>query len=343
MTPNLSTKYLGLSLANPLVAAASPLTAQLNDLIQLEQAGVAAAVMMSLFQEQIEEDAINLQRVRGVADVELASGGVYVPRLDDYNCGPDSYLRHLEAAKRAVSIPIIASLNASRPGRWTRFAKLLEQAGADALELNVYFIPTDPDTTGDDVEDRYVELVAAVRAECSIPLAVKLCNCFSSLPNMAQRLIAAGADGLVLFNRSLEPDIDLTTFAVQPRLTLSSCEELRSRLRWIAILRHHVTVSLAGTGGVESTDDVLKLLSAGADVVMVASALIRHGPQYLAVILEQLLRWLQERQFESIDRLRGLASERQVQDANGVERANYMGAITAETEHLREHGSGINE
>ena len=343
MTPKLNTKYLGLSLANPLVAAASPLTARLHDLAQLEQAGVAAAVMMSLFQEQIEEDEASFQRARRGADVESAGGSVYVPRLDNYNCGPDSYLRHLEAAKRAVSIPIIASLNANRPGRWTRFARLLEQAGADALELNVYFIPTDPDTTSDDVEDRYVELVAAVRADCSIPLAVKLCNCFSSLPNIAQRLVAAGADGLVLFNRSLEPDIDLATFCAQPKLTLSSREELRSRLRWIGILRRHVAVSLAGTGGVESSDDVLKLLSAGADVVMIASALIRHGPQHLAVILEDVLRWLQERQFESIDRLRGIASERQFQDANGVERANYMGAITAETEHFRVHEPETNK
>jgi len=341
--PDLSTRYLGLSLANPLVAAASPLTARLQDLIQLEQSGVAAAVMMSLFQEQIEEDDMNFQPARHVADFGQASEAVYVPRLDDYNCGPDSYLRHLEAAKRAVSIPIIASLNGSRPGRWTRFARLLEQAGADALELNVYFIPTDPDTTGDDVEQRYVELVAAVRADCSIPLAVKLCNCFSSLPSMAQRLVAVGADGLVLFNRSLEPDIDLATLTAHPRLILSSRDELRSRLRWIGIVRRHLAVSLAGTGGVESADDVIKLLSVGADVVMIASTLIRHGPQFAFVMLEDLSRWLQERRFESIDRLRGIAVAQQFPDANGVERSNYMGAITARTEHLREHGSRTTE
>ena len=320
MTPDLSTRYLGLSLANPLVAAASPLTAKLPDLIHLEQSGIAAAVMMSLFQEQIEEDDAKFQQARHAGRDSPSGATGFLPRLDDYNCGPDSYLRHLEAAKRTVSIPIIASLNGSRPGRWTRFARLLEQAGADALELNIYFIPTEPDTTGADVEQRYVDLVAAVRAECSIPLAVKLCNCFSALPRLARRLAAAGADGLVLFNRSLEPDINLATLAVQPKLILSTCDELRSRLRWIPVLRRHLAVSLAGTGGVESADDVLKLLTAGADVVMVASALLRHGPQYAAVILENMLLWLQQRQFESIGRLRGIVGEQQFHDAHGVER-----------------------
>jgi dihydroorotate dehydrogenase (fumarate) len=336
MAPKLETYYLGLPLTNPLVAAASPLTAKLSSLMLLEQAGAAAAVMMSLFQEQIESDAEEFQRIRRLADLEPSASRGFVPGLDDYNCGPNSYLRHLEAAKRAVSIPIISSLNVSCAGPWVRFARLLEQSGADALELNIYFVPTDPSESGAEIENRYVDIVAAVRAETSLPLAVKLLDCFSSLPHVAQRLIAAGASGLVLFNRPLQPDIDLQTFEMKSTLTLSSAEELRARLRWLAILSRQVSISLAATGGAESAEDAVKLLLAGADVVMLASALIRHGPQHLAVMLERLSQWLQERNFTSIDQLRGAVNSYHLQDAAVSERTHYMRAITTTIDFLHE-------
>lgn len=335
MAIDLSTSYLGLTLANPVVVAASPMSSKISTLMLLEQAGAGAAVMMSLFQEQIEASQHELQRARRVYRAE-PGGGVCMPRLDDYNCGLDSYLRHLEAARRAVSMPIIASINASAPGNWTRFAGLLQSAGADALELNIYFVPIEADVPSSEVEDRYVELAAAVRAEITIPLAVKLANCFTSLPFVARRLAAAGAAGLVLFNRPLEPDIDLASYQVQPTLWLSRPEELRARLRWISILRRQLNISLAGTGGVESADDVVKLILAGADVAMIASALFRHGPQYLTVILDSLTSWLEARGFASLAPLRGLLELRTGPDANVLQRVNYMYAVTGNPEVFRE-------
>jgi len=334
MIPNLETRYLGLSLANPLVVGASPLTARLSTLVLFEQAGASAAVMPSLFQEQIEYEEGEFRRARRLVNDDAGENPGY--GLDEYNCGPNSYLRQLETAKRAVSIPIIASVNARRAGPWTRFVRLFEESGADALELNIYSIPTSPTVSGQQVEDRCVELVAAVRAETRLPLAIKLLDCYSALPHLAARLVQAGADGLVLFNRSLAPDMDLESFELKPTLTLGVVEELRSRLRWLAILRSQLSISLAGTGGTETTEDALKLIVAGADVVMLASALIRHGPLHLTMMLEQLSRWLAARHLESVCAVRGFGGRNPGTDAETLERDVYLKTIIKPTELLRE-------
>jgi dihydroorotate dehydrogenase (fumarate) len=329
MSLDLTTQYLGLRLENPLVVAASPVTSELHKLMQLEQEGAAAAVMPSLFEEQIERESSLLRSLYQIGGEDYAESQVRVQTLDNYNAGVDSYLRHIEAAKKSVAIPIIGSLNGDQRGHWVRFAQVIQDAGADALELNIYFVPTDPDTSGAQVEDRYVELVAAVRSQVSIPLAVKIGPHFSSLPHVAARLIAAGANGLVLFNRFLQPDIDLATREVTPKLTLSSHDELRLPLRWIAILRRQVKASLAASSGIQTGDDVIKLLMAGADVTMLASVLIRNGPKYLGALRGELERRLNELGYGSIEQLKGSLSRRNDQNLSMFERANYLRTVTS--------------
>ncbi|HEX7376961.1 MAG TPA: dihydroorotate dehydrogenase-like protein [Pirellulales bacterium] len=332
MNVDLSTSYLGLRLRNPLVISACPVTMELYSLQRLEEAGAAAAVMASLFEEQIESEW-SAPRSRLAEDCAASATDLVAHgELFNYNSGPDAYLRHIEAAKRALSIPVIGSLNGTSPrGGWVRFAKFIEEAGADALELNVYFVPTRPDQPADAIEQRYLDLVAEIRAEISIPLAVKIGPFFSSLPNMAGRLVAAGANGLVLFNRFLQPDIDLDTLEVTPNLVLSSRDELRLPLRWIAILRGQLEASLAATSGVHFAEDALKLLLAGADVTMLASAIIRNGPDHLALILAELHYWLEQRNFASVDRIKGLLSQARSRDASAFERVHYMRAVMSLT------------
>lgn len=325
MSVDLSTTYLGLKLRNPLVVSACPLSMQLYALQRLEAAGAAAAVMASLFEEQIESEW-SAPPPRTAADhagsaVDLVAHG----DLYDYNAGPDAYLRHIATAKRALSIPVIGSLNGTSPrGGWVRFAKLIEETGADALELNVYFIPTSPDQSAQDVEQRYLDVVAAVRAQISIPLAVKIGPFFSSLPHMARRLLAAGANGLVLFNRFLQPDIDLEKLQVTPNLALSGPTELRLPLRWIALLRGQTTASLAATSGIHSAEDMVKLLLAGADVGMLASALISGGPDCLEAMATGIAAWLSNKQFGSIEEIKGLLSRGRAPDASALERVDYL-------------------
>lgn len=328
-TIDLTAHYLGMVLRNPLVVAACPLTGDLTTLRRLEEAGAAAAVLPSLFEEQIKHQDEELYRMyrREAQDVDESEN--FVPRLMDYNSGPDSYLRLIEHAKRSVRMPIIASANGTRHGRWIRYAKLMAEAGADALELNICFIPTDPEMTGGQVEDQVVELVGAVRELISIPLAVKIGPFFSALPNLARRLAAAGANGLILFNRFLEPEIDLESLRIEPRLTLSDARELRLPLRWIAILRDQVSISLAATSGVHSAADTLKAILAGADVVMMASTLLRHGPDYLDKIHHELVEWLQQHEYESLAALRGSMSLRYSTDPCALERANYLKFLTS--------------
>lgn len=328
MSIDLTTNYLGLKLRNPLVISACPVSMEIHALERLEAAGAAAAVLASLFEEQIESEWHAPSSSVPGDRAGSAAGLVNHGELYDYNSGPDAYLRHISAAKRALSIPVIASLNGTSPrGGWIRFAKLMEQAGADALELNVYFVPTSPDQPADEIERRYLDLVAAVRREISIPLAVKIGPFFSSLPNMALRLFAAGADGLVLFNRFLQPDIDLETLEVTPNLTLSNRDELRLPLRWIALLRRQTTASLGATSGIQQGEDVLKLLLAGADVGMVASVVIRNGPQHLQTMLADITRWLGQKRFRSLADIKGILAPTHGAEPSAFERVSYLRAL----------------
>ena len=268
--------------------------------------------MQSLFEEQIEHDELQTHRVLETGAESFPEALSYVPELEEYNTGPDEYLRHLEACKRELAIPVIGSLNGSSEGGWIRYAKLIQDAGADALELNVYFIAADPDESGTQVEQRYLDLVSAVRESVTIPLAVKIGPYFSSMANMAGRFVEAGANGLVLFNRFLQPDIDLETLRVDPTLHLSTSDELRLPLRWIAMLYGRVSCSLAATTGVWTAEDAVKLLLAGADVTMMASALFRHGPEHLGVGARRAsTTWLDEHEYASVEQLKGSVSQAQ--------------------------------
>jgi dihydroorotate dehydrogenase (fumarate) len=318
---NLTTRYLGLSLRNPLVVAASPLSRSVDMAKQLEDAGVAAIVMESLFEEQIEHEQ------SGLFGVERSAAAV--PGLPDVYFGSEllsveDYLEQIFRLKDAVRIPIIASLNGSTPGGWTRYANLLEQSGADAIELNIYFLATDLHETAVHVESRYLEIVSEVRGAVSVPLAVKLSPFFSAFANMASRLDAAGADGLVLFNRFYQPDIDLDAIRVVPHLTLSTPASARLPLRWIAILRDRVNASLAAAGGVHTAHDVAKMVLAGADVVHMATALLQRGPDHARQVLHDLSAWMDDHGLESIETMKGQLSHGKVRDPAPFERANYL-------------------
>lgn len=324
MNVDLRTTYLGLELANPLVPSASTLSARIDNLMRLQDAGAAAIVMQSLFEEQIEHEELQTHRVLETGVESFPEALSYMPNMEEYNTGPDEYLRHLEACKRDLAIPVIGSLNGASDGGWIRYAKLIQDAGADALELNVYLIAADPDESGTQVEQRYLELILAVRQSITIPLAVKVGPYFSAMANMASRFVKAGADGLVLFNRFLQPDIDLETLRVDPALRLSTSDEVRLPLRWIAMLYGRVACSLAATTGVWTAEDALKLLLAGADVTMMASALFRHGPEHLGVVLEGMRTWLDEHEYTSVEQLKGSVSQANVADPDAYARSNYM-------------------
>jgi dihydroorotate dehydrogenase (fumarate) len=320
---------MGLELANPLVPSASPMGQRIDTLKRLQAAGAAAVVLPSLFEEQIEHDELQIHGVFELGTNSNAEALTYFPEFDDYNTGSDAYLSHLENCKKELQIPVIASLNGISIGGWVAHAKRLQEAGADALELNVYFIAADPQETGDSVEQRYIDLVSAVKGEITIPLAVKIGPYFSSVGHMAQRLVAAGADGLVLFNRFMQPDIDLDELRVDPRLRLSTPDESRLPLRWIAILKDRVHASLAATTGVHSATDALKLLLVGADVTMMASALLHEGPEHLGKVLGELTTWLEQHEYESVDQLRGSMSQAHIPNPVAFARANYAQLITS--------------
>ncbi|WP_406695843.1 dihydroorotate dehydrogenase-like protein [Singulisphaera sp. Ch08] len=332
MSIDLGTTYLGLELRNPLVASASPLTGHVEILRQMEEAGVAAVVMPSLFEEQLEREERAVRRLIETGKEQFEEVLSELCDLDSYNNGPPNYLGQVRQAKKELSIPVIASLNGVGPGNWTRHARLLEEAGADAVELNVYFVPTDPNVTGAQVEDRYVETVAAVQEVLTIPLAVKLGPYFSSLPNMARRLVVdVGVEGLVLFNRYLHPDIALETLQISPRLTLSTGGELPLPLRWIGILRPQLSTSLAASTGVHTSDDIFKLLLVGADVTMITSALLRHGPAYIRTLLDGLRARFEESGYDSIRQMKGILSQQNCPDPSAFERANYVKSIASST------------
>jgi dihydroorotate dehydrogenase (fumarate) len=324
VTVDLHTSYLGLELRSPLVASASPLTGELDGLRRLEAAGIGAVVLPSLFEEQITHDQLELDRLLETTSDHVGEALSYFPELADYNTGPWTYLDHITQAKQALSVPVIASLNGITPGGWIGHAKRMRDAGADALELNLYTVATDPRLGAAELEDRYLDLVADVRAAVSIPLAVKLSPFFTALANFAVRLDAAGVDGLVLFNRFYQPDLDLESLDVVPRLVLSTSEELRLPLRWIAILYRRVGTSLAATTGIHTGLDAAKVLLAGADVAMMTSALLRNGPEHVGVVERELRAVLAEHDQDSVAQLRGSMSRAAMPDPAGFERANYI-------------------
>jgi dihydroorotate dehydrogenase (fumarate) len=327
MSADLRTEYMGLKLDNPLVAAASPLSGTLDGLLALEEAGASAVVLQSLFEEQIKHHELQIDSILESFTDSFAEARDFFPALDSYNTGPESYLRLVEQAKETISIPVIASLNGVSLGGWTRHARLLEEAGADALELNIYFVAADPRITAAEIEARYIDLVTDVAGSISIPLAVKVGPYFSSMANMAMRLAAAGAQGLVLFNRFLYPDISLQRMRVMPTLHLSSSEEALMPLRWIAILSSQLSISLAASSGIQSAQDVVKLLFAGADVTMMASALLRRGPDHLRQVLAGLTAWLDEHEYLSVKEMKGSMSQSASPDPGAFERANYMRSL----------------
>jgi len=331
MSVDLRTRYLGLELRNPVVAAASPMTSSIDRLKRLEGAGVAAVVLPSLFEEQIEHEEMATHNLM-LSGTELSpEAHGFFPEMQDYKTGPDNYLKMVDEAKRALSVPVIPSLNGHTPGGWTQIARQLEQAGADAIELNIYFLATGLDDTSTEIEKRYTDLVASVSSMVTIPLAVKVSPYFSAMANMAARLADAGASGLVLFNRFLQPDILLEELEVSPHLVLSTSDELRLALRWIAILRGRIRASLAATGGAHTPDDVLKLLLAGADCVMVASSLLRKGPKHVATLVSSVEKWMAEREYVSVQQMKGSLSQHACPDPAAFERANYMKALTSYT------------
>jgi dihydroorotate dehydrogenase (fumarate) len=321
---NLSTNYLGMCLKNPIVASSSPLSHSVSSIRHVEDAGAAAVVMYSLFEEQIGFDSyyIDYHLTQGIDS--YAESISYFPDMPSYNIGPDEYLNLIRRAKEAVDIPIVGSLNGTSVGGWIDYATLIEEAGADALELNVYYLPASPEISGIEIEMLYLEILSAVRKVVTIPVAVKLSPFFSSTANMASCLADHGADGLVLFNRFYQPDFDLENLEVSPRLVLSNSDELRLPLRWVAILYDRVKADLAITSGIHTSQDVIKGLMAGARVTMMASELLQNGLRRIGQILNELTLWLQEHEYESAAQMIGAMSQKHCAEPAAFERANYM-------------------
>lgn len=332
--PDLKTTYLGLHLKNPLVASASPLSKKVANARRLEDAGAAAIVMYSLFEEQITHESHELDHYLERGTHSYAESLSYFPDLDTYNMGPDPYLEHLAKVKQAVDIPVVGSLNGISTGGWVDYAQRIEQAGADALELNIYYLPTDPDVSSAELEDEYVRLVGEVRAMVKIPIALKLSPFFTALPHVAKRFVEAGANGLVLFNRFYQPDFDLEALEVVPNLELSTSYEVRLPLRWIALLYGRIEADFALTSGVHTAQDVFKAMMAGASVTMMTSALLQHGMGRLMHILTDMQEWMVEHEYESIQEMKGSMSQRAVADPAAFERANYMKALNSYDKNL---------
>jgi dihydroorotate dehydrogenase (fumarate) len=328
-TIDLSTTYLGLKLKNPLVASSSPMCGDVGNVRRIEDAGAAAVVLQSLFEEQIEQESDELDRYIEQAAEIGAESISHFPELGHRVMGPDAYLAHIVKCKQAVNIPVIASLNGVSLGGWMGYAKQMQQAGADALELNIYHIPISADVTGEQVEQQYIDLVNAVKAEVHIPVAVKLGPYFSSMANMAKKLDSTGADGLVLFNRFYQPDYDLEALEVVPNLILSNSHELLLRLHWIAVLYGTIKADMALTGGVHSATDVVKAMMAGAKVAMMTSALLKRGISYLDTISTELLVWMGEHEYDSIKQMQGSMSRNAVPQPKAFERANYLKVLSS--------------
>ncbi|HMP83219.1 MAG TPA: dihydroorotate dehydrogenase-like protein [Verrucomicrobiota bacterium] len=325
---NLETTYLGLKLRTPLVPSASPLSEEIDGIKKMEDAGASAVVLYSLFEEQLRIDRLELNQSMDAGTFSFPEALTYFPEPEEFHLGPEEYLKHISRAKEAVKIPIIASLNGSTTGGWTEHARLMQQAGADALELNIYYIPTDTNLTSAQVEQNYLDILKAVKSVVTIPVAVKLSPFFTNFANMAKRLDEAGANGLVMFNRFYQPDIDLESLEVRPNILLSTPMAMRVPLRWIAILHGQLRASLAATSGVHRASDVLKMLMAGADVTMLCSVLIRHGIRQISVIERDLVAWMEEHEYESVAQLKGSLSQLRCPAPSEFERAQYMHAIS---------------
>jgi len=328
-TIDLSTTYLGLKLKNPLVASSSPMCGDIGNIRRLEDAGAAAIVLQSLFEEQIEQESDELDRFLDQGSEVGAESVTHFPELSRRVMGPETYLAHIVKCKQAVKIPVIASLNGTSRGGWIDYAKQMEQAGADALELNIYYIPVDPDVTGEQVEQKYIDLLRTVKAEVHIPVAVKLGPYFSSMANMARKLDATGVDALVLFNRFYQPDYDLEALDVVPNLILSNSHELLLRLHWIAVLYGTIKADMALTGGVHSATDVVKAMMAGAKVAMMTSAILKRGISFLDTIATELLVWMGEHEYDSIKQMQGSMSRNAVPQPGAFERANYLKVLSS--------------
>ena len=321
---SLSTSYMGLDLRGPIVCSSSPLSEDISNIRAMEDAGAAAVVFPSLFEEQINLESHQLDHFLSYGSESFGEALSYFPELESYNVGPDGYLERIAEAKQAVDIPIVGSLNGVSTGGWVEYARHIQEAGADALELNIYYIPTDPDLSGQAVEEMYLDVVRDVRGSVSLPVAVKLSPFFSAPAHMARRLAAAGADGLVLFNRFYQPDLDLDELEVVPHLVLSTSDDLRLPLRWVAILYGHVEADFAITSGVHTPEDVLKGLMAGAQVCMMTSAVLRNGIGHISKVLTDVKRWMEEREYESVRQMLGSMSQKHVAEPAAFERANYM-------------------
>jgi dihydroorotate dehydrogenase (fumarate) len=330
---DLSTQYLGLTLKNPLVVSASPLSQSIDNIRRMEDAGAGAVVLHSLFEEQLTLESRELDRFLSEGTESFAESLSYFPDVTNYKMGPEGYLEHIQQAKAAVRIPIIASLNGVSAGGWTKYAKKMEEAGADALELNIYYIATHTDMTSTEVEQMYIDLLSQVKATINIPVAVKLGPYFTSVANFAQKLDEARANALVIFNRFYQPDFDLENLEVVPNLFLSKPFELLLRLHWVAILYGHIGADLAITGGVHTAHDVLKAMMAGAKVAMMTSVLLREGIDHLKTIHADLLTWMEEHEYESIRQMQGSLSQQKVAEPAAFERANYMKVLSSYAVH----------
>lgn len=321
---DLRTTYMGMELQHPIVASASPLSGNLASIKRLEDAGAAAVVMFSLFEEQLKHESAALEYLMTAGTESFAESLNYFPEMDDYTVGPDSYLELLRQASEAVDIPIIGSLNGITNTGWIEYAQLMQEAGARGVELNIYYIPADLTTSGREVEERYVEIVKAVKAAVTIPVAVKLSPFFSAIGSMAKSLDEAGADALVLFNRFYQPDFDLDRLEVAPDLHLSTPDEIRLPLLWIAVLHGRLRASLGATRGVHTPVEIVKYLMAGADAVMTTSALLKNGVDYLTTLRDGLRTWMEMHRYVSVAQMKGSMSQRNVADPTAFERANYI-------------------
>lgn len=325
---DLTTHYLGLELRSPLVpSAAAPLTENLDNVRRMEDAGAAAVVLHSVFEEQLYQEEYELHHHLTYATESFAEALSYFPEPETFHVGPELYLEHIREAKEMVNIPIIASLNGSTLGGWVHFAKLIQEAGADALELNIYNLPTDPDMTGAQVEETYINILKAVKADVTIPVALKLSPFFSNMANMAKQFDAAGADALVLFNRFYQPDIDINQLEVRPNILLSTPHDMRLPMRWIALLYGRIRPDLAATGGIQHGQDCIKMLMAGAKVTHLCSVLMRHGIGHIQILEQEMRHWMEQNEYTSVQQMQGSMSQINCPNASVFERVQYMKAI----------------